>query len=559
MKILAKNTALVMLSGLIGLTSCTADFEDVNTNKLLPTDKQAALDGLSSGGLFPELIKNVIPTGVGNDPANTYQRLQNMAMDNWMGYFSPGRNHWDKNLNTTSFYLPDFHNNSIFSIFFTGIMNPYFKIKSELHTVQVSNGKLVFIEKDEVSKTQYAIAQIIKVLGMHRATDTYGPIPYTDMEPGKQNAKYDSQETVYRTFLKELDEAVNQLNLYGLKKEILKEYDPLYQGNTEKWAKLANSLMLRLAMRVSYADVELAKTYIQKATANPGGLIEKLEDVAKLTTNGKYTLDNSIVVLDGYGEVKMGSDIYSFLMGYDDPRTEKYFNRGTSDDNENLTDNFYAVRSGLHPSIGAAVYKNFSRPNIVLATPTYLLKASEVYFLLSEAALKGYITTDTAKNYYMKGIETSFAENGVITTAAAYLNNTAKSTPANFVDKARKTEYNKNAVSQIKKQWDDAASEEENLERIITQKYIAIYPNGFEAWSEWRRTGYPRIMGPHINMSNIRAKDINTLGSDNGIRRLPLPQSELTNNNANTTEARSLIGGADDASTNVWWDKKSKN
>lgn len=173
------------------------------------------------------------------------------------------------------------------------------------------------------------------------------------MEPGKQNAKYDSQETVYRTFLKELDEAVNQLNLYGLKKEILKEYDPLYQGNTEKWAKLANSLMLRLAMRVSYADVELAKTYIQKATANPGGLIEKLEDVAKLTTNGKYTLDNSIVVLDGYGEVKMGSDIYSFLMGYDDPRTEKYFNRGTSDDNENLTDNFYAVRSGLHPSIGS--------------------------------------------------------------------------------------------------------------------------------------------------------------------------------------------------------------
>lgn len=174
MKILAKNTALVMLFGLIGLTSCTADFEDVNTNKLLPTDEQAALDGLSSGGLFPELIKNVIPTGVGNDPANTYQRLQNMAMDNWMGYFSPGRNHWDKNLNTTSFYLPDFHNNSIFSIFFTGIMNPYFKIKSELHTVQVSNGKLVFIGKDEASKTQYAIAQIIKVLGMHRATDTYG-------------------------------------------------------------------------------------------------------------------------------------------------------------------------------------------------------------------------------------------------------------------------------------------------------------------------------------------------------------------------------------------------
>lgn len=551
MKIFTKNIALIILSGAMGLTSCTGDFEDVNTNQLLPTDEQAALDGLASGGIFPELIQRPIPTGTGVNPANDYQVIQNMSTDNWVGYFSPGRNHWDGGRNQTSYYVSDGRANGTFNTLIGSMMNPYFRIKTSLHNVTVVDGKLVFTPKDELSKSSYAMAQIVKVMGMHRATDLFGPIPYTDMEPGKQKAKYDSQETVYRTFLQELDEAVTQLTSYGVDKELLKEFDPLYQGKVAKWVKLGNSLMLRLAMRVRYADEALAQTYIQKATSHAGGLITTVDDVAKLASNGKYIFHNSLVVMDGYGELKMGATLYSYLVGYSDPRISTYFKKGTED----LANDYYAVRSGIDPATDAAIYADFSRPNVVADTPTYWLRASEVYFLLAEAALKGYISTSTAEEYYKKGIELSFAESGVSTSVSDYLASSA--TPADYQD-PRDPSYNAAAVSTINKQWDSAATEEENLERIITQKYLAIFPNGFEAWSEWRRTGYPRMFQVPFNLSNVNAKDISNAGKDAGMRRFPFPRNEFENNTENVNAAKALLGGADNAATNVWWDKKVK-
>ena len=130
-----------------------------------------------------------------------------------------------------------------------------------MHNVRNENGRLVYTPKDLTSNAIYQVAQIVKIMGMHRATDMFGPIPYSDMAPGKQNAKYDKQEDVYKMFLQELDEAVRVLNQYGTDKKILEEFDPIYGGDTAKWVRLANSLMLRLAIRVSYADQTLAQTY----------------------------------------------------------------------------------------------------------------------------------------------------------------------------------------------------------------------------------------------------------------------------------------------------------
>ena len=548
MKIFNKHIAIVALSA-FSLTACIKDFQEVNTNKLQPTD--ANRGGYSSGGYFNELVQRPIPTGVGVGPANDYQVVQNMSTDNWVGYFSPGRNSWDNGFNQTSYYISNGRANGTFSTLITRVMNPYFQIKGQMHNVETVNGKLVYQPKDLTSNAIYQVAQIVKIMGMHRATDLFGPIPYSDMEPGNVKAKYDSQEKVYRSFLKELEEAVAVLNQYGANNKVLQDFDPVYSGDTSKWIRLANSLMLRLAMRVRYADAALSQEYVGKAIA--GGLIENDDQAGKLVTSSKYIFHHSLVTMLGYGELKMGATIYSYLKGYDDPRMAKYFTKSTP---YGQPLDFYAVRSGLNNTTQAADYKDYSVPTVVQTTPTYWLRASEVQFLLAEAALMNWYTGDTAENLYKKGIEMSFTENGLTTAQAqAYYN--ASGVPVKYVD-PRDSNYNVDAKSTINKKWSTVTSAEEHLEQIITQKYLANYPNGFESWSEWKRTGYPRMFTAAYNLSNVGAQNIDVTGKDFGVRRFPFPQSEFELNAENVTAAKSLLGGPDNSATNVWWDKKSK-
>lgn len=415
------------------------------------------------------------------------------------------------------------------------------------------NGRLVYESKDISSQAIYSLAQIVKIMGMHRMTDLFGPIPYSDMEPGKVKAKYDTQEQVYRSFLQELDEAVATLSQYGVTNKVLEEYDPVYGGDTSKWIRLGNSLMLRLAMRVRYADPALAKQYITKATTNAGGLIENDDQAGKLATSSKYIFHHSLVTMLGYKELKMGATIYSYLVGYNDPRTEKYFTKNTAGTNQ--TD-FYAVRSGINPVTDATIYEKYSEPTVVNSTPTYWLRASEVQFLLAEAALIGWYTNDTAENLYKKGIELSFTENGLTAAQAqSYYNSSAL--PANYID-LKNSSYSVNAVSTIDKKWLSSGTEEEQLEQIITQKYLANYPNGFESWSEWKRTGYPRMFGVPFDLSNKGTQNVSSSGKEYGVRRYPFPQKEFELNRENVTAAQALLGGTDNAATNVWWDKKTK-
>ena len=110
------------------------------------------------------------------------------------------------------------------------------------------------------------------------------------------------------------------------------------------------------------------------------------------------------------------------------------------------------------------------------------------------------------------------------------------------------TKYNISALGTITIKWEDGGFEEQ-LERIITQKWIAMFPNGQEAWSEFRRTGYPRIFPVRNNQST----DINT---ETQIRRVIFPQSEYSNNLTAVNRAISLLGGPDSGATKLWWDKK---
>ena len=381
-------------------------------------------------------------------------------------------------------------------------------------------------------------------MGLHRTADKYGAIPYFNVGNGSFTVAYDSQEEVYKSFFKELEEAVDHLYKYSQATPIVaKASDVVYDGNALRWAKLGNSLMLRLAMRVRYVAPELSKMWAEKAMSHAAGLIESVDDAAYISDKAGFRTRNAIFTIKGsYNDTRMGATIQSYLKGYNDPRMRVYFEGNTD----------VAVPPAIPSS--AAAYEGAAKPNFGEFSPTYWFKASEVAFLKAEAALAGYTVQGTAQENYENGVRLSFKENGLTDAqATAYLNGTTS--PAPFVDV--QSLYSAAAPSTVTVKWDNGASDEVKLERIITQKYLAIYPNGMEAWSEWRRTGYPRLIPANTNISDKGV--VTSDGHKDGVRSWPYPQKEINENSANVQEAiRKYKKGSNTANVNVWWDVKVK-
>lgn len=535
---------------MLGAIACTKDFESINKNPLNPDAQQKEYDAVGLGGYFTDFEKRVIPTrspGEDTNRPNEYQVMLNLASDNWIGYYSPMVNKFNNGNNFTTYYMMEGWVNYSFSTAFNNVVNPWMQIRDLTHTKEKgTDGVVVYKSKDLLNQAVYSIAQIIKIQALHRTTDMFGPIPYSKLGQGMLQVAYDSQESVYRSFFRELDIAVQTLTAYSASSSsLIADFDGVYQGDVKKWIKLGNSLMLRLAMRVRYADETLAREYVTKAVMHPGGTIDEVEDIASLKNSARFKYLNSVKLLwDEYSDLRMGATIYSYLKGYNDPRLSKYFREGKA----GSSTGYYAVRTGIPQAEKADLYKSFSVPNIEDETPTYWFKASETYFLKAEAALVGLLSTGDAHEFYLKGIERSFQENGL--QMGNYASERAR--PAEYVD-AHNAKHNALAPSTISKLWEDANSTEEHLEQIITQKYLAIYPDGQEAWSEWRRTGYPRQVTVYENRTNSGVVDSD--GYKNGVRRFPFPQSEKIRNAENINAAISLLSGADNAATRLWWDK----
>ena len=191
----------------------------------------------------------------------------------------------------------------------------------------------------------------------------------------------------------------------------------------------------------------------------------------------------------------------------------------------------------------------YSMPIVDVTTPIMWMNAAEVAFLRSEGALRGWSMGGTAEALYNEGITLSFAQLGA-SGADAYINNSS-SMPASYVDPLGTYTYG-GAASTAKIKWDGSNDFETNLEQIITQKWIAMYPLGNEAWAEFRRTGYPKLMPVVLNKSG------GTVNTEKMIRRLPYPDTEYTENAENIFNAIQMLGGPDTGGTNLWWDVKNK-
>ena len=178
------------------------------------------------------------------------------------------------------------------------------------------------------------------------------------------------------------------------------------------------------------------------------------------------------------------------------------------------------------------------------------MTAAESWFLKAEAAVRGWNGAGDAKTDYETGINTSFQQWGV--SAGAYLSdNTSMQAP--YVD-PKNPVNNDTALSKITIQWDPTAGNETKLEKIITQKWIAMFPDGQEAWADYRRTGYPRLF-PVVNNTSG-----GTISTEIQVRRLAYPQSEYTSNGAAVQSAvQSLLNGPDNGGTRLWWDVNKGN
>ena len=393
-----------------------------------------------------------------------------------------------------------------------------------------------------------AFAKILRVAIMHRSTDMFGPIPYTKVlgdktEGNGLSAPYDSQEEVYVAMFKELEEADKALkeNL-GLSAEGFKKLDNLYYGDVRKWYKYLHSLQLRIAMRIVYVKPELAREIAEKAVA--AGVIENNEDNAQLHVEE----NRSALCFNDWKDYRIAAEIVSYMQGYNDPRLEKYFTQGKYQDD---TD-YYGLRIGILPSkvTDDELIQTYSN-RLMTANDTYMwMTAAEVTFLRAEGALRGWAMSGDAQQLYEKAITLSFEQWGA-SGASGYSQNKTL-VPGAYKD-PRGT-YSAQSPSSITIAWNEDKENtrfEENLERIITQKWIAIFPLGLEAWAEHRRTGYPKLL------PTVENKDPNnSVNVTIGPRRLPFPADEYTGNPKYIDQAVEMLNGPDAAGTKLWWDKK---
>lgn len=544
----------ILVLGLLTLTSlsCTGNYLEINSNPYQPKDLLP--DGYTLSSAMNSIAGCVISTD-----ENTAQFTDCLLGCPLGGYFADSKSAWN---NTISNFNP------------TDDWSRVFLKSDRIIPILYTNLKAVKAVSEKTNNpVPYAIAQIIKVAAMSRVTDAYGAIPYSRIgEDGSITTPYDSQEKVYDTFFMELDNSIKTLqDNPGV--GIVSTADYVYGGDAAKWLKFANSLKLRLAMRIVYANEDKAREKAEQAIDPQfGGVIESNMDNAKWnyfnsTPNPFYIAtryntvqadkhENGKVCKTG-GDTHAAADIICYMNGYEDPRRDKYFIESEWTKLDNGVEKrlqYVGLRRGIIiPDVTETGHK-YSGVNVLQTSPIYWMNAAEVAFLRAEGkAVFGFNMGGEAKTFYEQGIRLSFEQWGV-ENPDEYIADDEK-VPTTYMDPDReRTNSYDQALSTITVAWDESADEETKQERIIIQKWIANWMLGNEAWADYRRTGYPHLI-PATEDGN---KSNGIVNSEKGARRMPYPADEYISNKKNIEEAIRLYmnGQPDNMASKVWWDCK---
>lgn len=561
------------LSAAAGFWSCTKDFDEINTNP----------NGVTADKIDPSFQLTNVMFGTGMD-AHIHQRIQNLYCDIFAQYFA-------NEGFTSQRYVPvESWTNDYWS---AGYYNGWV---SNLNDIIRNEGR------KSTKSNSYHIARIYKALVVSRATDLFGDIPYFKAADGTgTNPPYDRQADIYKDMLKELKEA--SAGLSATNPNIASSQDLVYRGDVMKWKRFANSLRLRLAMRVSEADPALAKTNAEEAVAAEGGVMKSAAESMIIPKSPSYGWgrDNAYGKYYGWGGMTMSRSMENLLVGlggqpfpgslkvddqgtlltstvensrFDpnanrfrvgvpskvDPRGPILFEPTTAasggkaeDDVDGKKVNTVGRWAGIPSGLPAAAtslsqYSNvrYARLGTPFLDPEFdytMMPYAEVAFLLAEGAYRGWNMGGTAQQFYEAGIRASMEQLKVpAATITAYLSSTDENTYGTTVKWG-----NQSGKTYLGKPADGP------MQKIITQKYISMFPDGsWEAWNDKRRLNLP-ILVPHYGA------EANTISATDGspgnfIKRITYPTVEQINNKTLYSDAVAKQG-PDEVRTRLWWDK----
>lgn len=362
-----------------------------------------------------------------------------------------------------------------------------------------------------------AMANIIAVLGYAKITDAFGDMPYTEGGKGKSQdilqPKYDTQESIYKDMINRLTTSISILKTAD-PAQGYPGSDPIFDNDLDQWVRFANSVRLRLAMRLRYADVGLSQSTVALCLSEP--LMETPEhDAFMIETEG--TGNAWFTRRTGFPSIKMSVTLIDQLQGTADPRLDVFVSLDENDE-------YSGMINGLtDAAFGGSGFANLSDMGLALSSSEsklYVITAAEVWLLRAEAALVYDNDPAAANTLYRAGIETSFNQWEVNATEISSFMTSPTASLAGVNDE----------------------------EQIGVQMWVALTPNFFESWSYIRRTGYPIIP--------VRTSENLSKGATNGIMpsRFKYSSFELGSNSTNANEAINRQG-ANKIDTSIWWDK----
>jgi hypothetical protein len=486
MKKITYRSIALFFTGLFVMNSCTNDFDKINSNPNSPTMVKAQYI-LTMG------LESSIDRYWGH--RTRFERINIDAAELYMQHLT--RNIYSNEGDDYTVSVAVTNNN--WKGFFTDAQVNFQRI------ITMSS------EKGAAPNTNYAgVALVMRTWVFSLLTDMYGPIPYSEAIQGTAekpiySPKYDAMDVVYAGMLADLKSANAMLTVGGP----AIAGDILYSGDILKWKKFANSLRLRLANRQAAKKPAESKAIFAEILASPATYPvftsnadnAQLNCTSVLPSNNEW---NQVMIQDGRTDWNVSKTIVDKMNAAGDTRIKVYANPNKDGVYQGHANGLPDAIATTYLSTSSTIGDYFTKAS----APEVIMTFSELNFILAEAALDGDITGD-GDAYFKAGVNASFAQYGL-------------TPPADFLTKLGTATRTK----------------------VLEQKWVALFGQGIEAWTEWRRTGLPVFPAP----------DARAVLNNDGIlpTRFTYSTNEYSLNKVNVEAAAKLLG-KDDMKTKLWW------
>ena len=544
-------------------------------NQVSPEGLQAAIDTLQGKyKYFSQCLSGIYMMRGGKEGQmpgdHAYQRQYSLGPDLYAQYFTvPHKDFMYGTLTSTYNISAEFNG---------GPLGAYTMAKNQF--MPLLNHPMI----DSIPEIK-AINLLYYCLTAQEQADLSGPYTYLeDKKNSQEPEEYNDVKTIYYGIVQNIDTIVACLKNFETRPDWYKEKIQnivvenfatgygLLAGDMSlnSYIKFANSLKLRMAMHIVKKEPATAQKWAEEAVA--GGVIEDTYEqhgVIPMIYSFTHPLAN---ISNGWGDLRLCASFESLMMSLDHPYAKYLFLPNAYDiPNKNGVDTLKAgtricgIRAGILVGDGQtyALNKRQGYSSIsteVLASkrcPAYFIKWAEVDFLRAEGALRGWNMGGTAQYFYERGIQNAYIEDPMSgSDYSAYV--------SEYMQLEKPIEYISEdpmgdgpawpSVTTIGVKWDEADDLETRLEKIITQKYLALFPLSTEAWTELRRTGYPKLF-PVLNTDDGDG----SIKQGEMIRRIPWVPTDPIALNMVEYSGIPALGGPDEQATRLWWDVDAPN